>query len=203
MVKRIAGTCWSTDVQERRKFLGVTQEELAEFVGISRVYLNMIEGGKVEVNGELRGCIDAELKARAQLRHCEQSNCADCEPLLDSGSAPHLDIGDVKEKRLIYGVSRSELADASALWEDVLVKLESGEAVEAREMLIAQIDVALYLYRPRCPREGLLDYISFRFPHAEKGDGDESDEHRCVKDVLGDIIVPELWMDETGQMRYG
>ena len=58
MVKGIAGACWSRDMQERRKFLGITQEALAEFVGISRVYLNMIEGGKVEASRDLKARID-------------------------------------------------------------------------------------------------------------------------------------------------
>ena len=188
MAENKVETCWGTDVKERRHFLGVTQEDFAELLGISQAHLSKIESGKVPVSTAMKERIDRELKVRAQLRHCVQSNCADCEPLLDSGDAPHLQVQDVREKRLIYGASRSELADISALWEDVLCKLEVGEPVEAQEMLLAQVDMALYLYRPRCPREVSIDYISFRFPNTAKDGGGDWDEHGCIKDVFENVL---------------
>ena len=204
MVENKTEICWCTDIRERRHFLRVTQEDFAEMLGISQAHLSKIESGKVPVSRALRESIDSELRVRAQLRHCAQSKCEDCEPLLDSGDAPHLQIRDVKEKRLIYGVSRSELAEVSALWEDVLIKLEAGEPVEAQEMYLAQIDMALYIYRPRCPREVSIDYISFRFPNTAKDNGGEWDEHGCIKDVFENVLGIQIndRLIEREERRY-
>ena len=132
MAEKRTSTSWNTDTRERRRFLGMGQEDFAEILEISQAHLSKIESGKVPVSKDLEERIDKELKVQAQLRHCKQSNCEECKPLLDSGGAPHLQIKGIKEKRLVYGVSHTELAEVSALWEDVLARLESSEPVEAK-----------------------------------------------------------------------
>ncbi|MCL2842604.1 MAG: replication initiation factor domain-containing protein, partial [Oscillospiraceae bacterium] len=70
---------WHISVSEQRKSFDLTQETFAELVGISRVYLNQIEGGKVDVPPKLRLDIEHELHVQAALRHCKQTDCGDCQ----------------------------------------------------------------------------------------------------------------------------
>ena len=113
---------WHLDLDERRKFLGLTQETLAEMVGVSREHLGLVERGQEGVSPKLRRDIEDELKVQANLLHCKRTDCGDCK----KADAPHLQIESIKEKRLTYGVSRFEVMRGIQILEDDLQDLEQG-----------------------------------------------------------------------------
>jgi len=70
---------WHLDLDERRKFLDLTQEALAEIVGVSREHIGLVERGQEVASPKLRLDIEQELEVRAVLGHCKQTDCADCQ----------------------------------------------------------------------------------------------------------------------------
>jgi len=179
---------WNLGMSERRKFLGLTQEGLAKLVGVSREHLGRIEGGKVEASPEMRRDIDRELKVQAVLRYCGKTNCSDCKNMEEAGRTPHMQITDIKEKRLVYGVSRAEVIKGTLISEADLSALERSEHISGGEEWVQEIDDFLYVHRPRCPKEILIDYVNIRFPHTVKYADGDGDEHGCVKDIWESVL---------------
>jgi len=182
------GNNWHLDMGKRRNFLGVTQGRLAELVGISRKYLNEIEGGMTEAPPKVRRDIEQELKVQAVLRHCKQTDCKDCK----EAEAPHLQIEGVRGKRLAYGVSRSEVMRGTQILEDDLHALEHRQQIEDGEQWRAQIDEFLSIHRPRCPKEILIDYVTIRFPYTVKEATGDGDEHGCIKDIWENVLGVQM-----------
>lgn len=175
---------WYKDMSDRRRFLGVTQETLAELVGISREHLVRIESEKLVVSPKIQREIDQELKVQAVLRHCKMTDCDGCKDRLP----PHLQVECAKEKRLTYGVSQQEMRDGILISEADLDALERGEQVSDTAEWREQIDQFLHIHRPRCPKAVLVDYVSIRFPHTAKWADGDADEYACVKDIWENVL---------------
>jgi len=175
---------WHLDLDERRKFLGLTQGTLAQMTGVSREHLGLVERGQETASPKLRWDIEQELKVQAVLRHCKQTNCEDCmekEP-------PHRQMKGIKEKRLQYGVSRFEVMRGTLIAGDDLQVLESGKQIENSAYWREKIDDFLSTHRPRCPKEILIDYVTIRFPYTVKCTDGEGDEHGSIKDIWENVL---------------
>jgi len=179
---------WNIDLEERRKFLGLTQEALAEMVGVSREHFGLVERGREVASPRLQRSIEQELKVQAQLCHCERIACEDC----DEDNPPHLHIEGIKAKRLAYGVSRADIIWGIRIPECQLQALERGEQIEAYEDWREAIDSFLYVYRPRCPKQVLIDYVTIRFPHTVKNVTGDGDEHGCIKDIWENVLGVQM-----------
>jgi phage replication initiation protein len=88
-------------------------------------------------------------------------------------------IKELKEKRVVYGISQNKLAVAAGITRQYLSDIETGKAFPSIE-LQKSIMEALERFNPDAPLEMLFDYVRIRFPTLD------------VKHVVEDILRLKL-----------
>lgn len=164
------------EIKKLRKNSGLTQGRLAELLGISRTYLNLIENGVRNPSEELLRKIDSFLGS------CD----ADVNP--EEAESPE---GSIRERREYDGLTQGQLAELLGMDRSYLNLIENG-ARKPSEELAQKIDYFLDLYDPAAKLEILFDYVRIRFP--------TTDAAAIVEEVLG---IKLKYMRREGRAFFG
>lgn len=164
------------DIRERRKNGGLTQGQLAEMLGISRTYLNLIENGVRKPSEELLRKIDSFLDS------CDaDANPEEAESLESS----------IRERREYDGLTQGQFAELLGMDRSYLNLIENGVRKPSEE-LAQKIDYFLDLYDPGTKLEIIFDYVRIRFP--------TTDADAIVEEVLG---IKLKYMLREGHAFFG
>ena len=164
------------DIRERRKNSGLTQEQLAELLGISRGHLNYIEKGTRKPTEELLQKLDSFLGSY------------EADAIVEEAELPE---SGIRERREYDGLTQEQLAELVGISREHLNKIEQGMRKPSEE-LAQRIDYFLDLYDPAAKLEILFDYVRIRFP--------TTDADAIVEEVLG---IKLKYMLREGHAFFG
>jgi phage replication initiation protein len=86
-----------------------------------------------------------------------------------------MEIKELREKRIAYGISQGRLALASGITREYLNKIESGKMKPSKELL-ETLHKEVARFNPEAPLTMLFDYVKIRFPTL--------DIQHIIKDIL-------------------
>jgi Putative phage replication protein RstA len=81
----------------------------------------------------------------------------------------------IRQKRIVYGVSQNKLAVSSGISRQYLNEIENGKTIPS-DKIQKSLLLALERYNPDCPLEMLFDYVRIRFP--------TQDIQHVIEDIL-------------------
>ena len=143
-----------------------------------------------------------ELKASIQMKTHEDINQQQKEYFLQQqiktiqeelgGNINELEIKELREKRIAYGISQGRLAVASGITREYLNKIESGKMKPSKELL-ETLHKELARFNPEAPLTMLFDYVKIRFPTL--------DIQHIIKDILK-LNINYMLHEDYGHYSY-
>ena len=102
-------------------------------------------------------------------------------------------IKELREKRIVYGISQGRLAVASGITREYLNKIESGKMKPSKELL-ETLHKELARFNPEAPLTMLFDYVKIRFPTL--------DIQHIIKDILK-LNINYMLHEDYGHYKIG